>query len=61
MANFEDFPPIFCLTADFLPKGGPSNPCKIFISGTFPAAYCQTFKLFYSLIYISSFSYLKSN
>ena len=22
MANFEDFPPIFCLTADFLPQGG---------------------------------------
>ena len=22
MANFEDFPPIFCPTADFLPQGG---------------------------------------
>ena len=22
MDNFEDFPPIFCPTADFLPQGG---------------------------------------
>ena len=22
MASFEDFPSIFCLTADFLPRGG---------------------------------------
>ena len=35
MANLEDFPPIFCLTADFLPQGGEwggSNPYKIFTS-----------------------------
>ena len=33
MANFEDFPPIFCPTADFLPQGGGALPCKIFTSG----------------------------
>ena len=33
MANFEDFPPIFCPTADFLPQGGGALlPCKIFTS-----------------------------
>ena len=31
MASFEDFPSIFCLTADFLPRGG-LNPCKIITS-----------------------------
>ena len=30
MANFEDFPPIFCITADFLPRGGGLSLCKIF-------------------------------
>ena len=33
MANFEDFSPIFCPTADFLPQGGGALPCKIFTSG----------------------------
>ena len=32
MANFEDFPPIFCLTANFLPGGEHSR--LIFISGS---------------------------
>ena len=34
MANIEDFPPIFCLTADFLPEGGDQKPCKIFTSAS---------------------------
>ena len=37
MANFEDFPTIFCLTADLLPEGGGgANPFKIFTSAPIP-------------------------
>ena len=37
MANFEDFPSIFCLTAVlFAIGGGEQGPCKIFTSGGGP-------------------------
>ena len=34
MANFEDFPPIICLTANFLPTGGGANSCEILTSAS---------------------------
>ena len=45
MANFEDFSPIFCPTADFLPQGGAPLPCKIFTSGLYSIYSCCFLKI----------------
>ena len=50
MANSEDFPPIFCLTADFLPEGGGGA-----INIGFSCRGKDTFYLLVSMIYVKDF------